>query len=616
MLSPTDQSELQRAIDDLIKAALQLNETARQLGRMEQGAPPAAVAAAATTTGGQAPSVIQLTADQRLICERVINAFETGSIQGDYSDITIFPDGPNEIRQITYGRAQTTEYSHLRELVDMYVNAGGKFSNDLRPFVDRIGRVALVDDSHFKDLLHRAGAQDQVMRDTQDVFFDRRYFQPALNWAQKNGFSRALSVLVIYDSFIHSGGILDLLRSRFPEAIPVRGGNEQEWIRQYVGVRNDWLQNNPRQVVRASAYRTRDLLREIGRNNWDLSILPISAHGVQVDARPLAIHMAAAPEATAAVPYFATEGISQADAGALDSDPAAPVAGEAEDLSRDSALANFGDGGALDLSPLASAAAAAPTLKLDMVRVRAFLQACETSTPRVTYGLGKKVPFLGAVPGRDFTKIDCSGFVREALRLATNPPLAFPDGSVNQHDWIRAHGFTRSTVSAALQSDGTVRIAFLRPQDTSSHIGHVVLIAGARTFESHGGVGPDSRAWTGAGWQAKTFVYILAPDAAHDMAMTAAGGPLLQAARPSSFTVHTGRRYRATLNLNGFYQLASNDMVAAELQRYGFNDVSVSGSGSTRYAEGTWSGPDTTAQLDDRIVSVVEVERPAVGQLA
>jgi chitosanase len=129
----------------------------------------------------------------------VINAFETGSIQGDYSDITIFPDGPNGIRQITYGRAQTTEYSHLRELVDMYVNAGGKFSNDLRPFVDRIGRVALVDDSQFKDLLHRAGAQDQVMRDTQDAFFDRRYFQPALNWAQKNGFSRALSVLVIYE---------------------------------------------------------------------------------------------------------------------------------------------------------------------------------------------------------------------------------------------------------------------------------------------------------------------------------------------------------------------------------------------------------------------------------
>jgi hypothetical protein len=245
--------------------------------------------------------------------------------------------------------------------------------------------------------------------------------------------------------------------------------------------------------------------------------------------------------------------------------------------------------------------------------VRAFLQACETSTPRVTYGLGKKVPFLGAVPGRDFTKVDCSGFIREALRLASTPPVAFPDGSVNQHDWVRAHGFTRSTVSAALQSDGLVRIAFLRPQDTSSHIGHVVLIAGAKTLESHGGVGPDSRAWTGAGWQASTFVYILAPDTA---AVAAGGGAMLQAAQPATFTVHTGRRYRATLSLGGIEQFASNDMVAAELQRYGFINVTVSGTAGTRFAEGTWRGPDTTAQLDARIVSVTEIPATAIGQFA
>jgi chitosanase len=622
MLNPVDESELQRAIDDLIKAALQLNETARQLSQMKQSPPPVAGAAAATVAGGQGASAIQLTADQRLICERVINAFETGSMQGDYSNITIFPDGPNGIRQVTYGRAQTTEYGNLRELVQMYVNAGGEFSNDLRPFVDRIGRMALVDDSHFKDLLHRAGAQDQVMRNTQDVFFDRRYFQPALNWAQTNGFSRALSALVIYDSFIHSGKILDLLRSRFPEAVPARGGNEQNWISQYVGVRNDWLQNNPRQVVRASAYRTRDLLREIGRNNWDLAILPISANGVQVDARPLAAHVASAAAGQPPGVPFLAQAASQIDAGASDGDPAAPVPGEADDVSHDGDLANFGENGALDLAPLAGAAAAAaasPTLELDMARVRAFLKACETSTPRVTYGLGKKVPRLGAVPGRDFTKVDCSGFIRQALRLATTPPVAFPDGSVNQHDWVRAHGFAKSSVSAALHSDGLVRIAFLRPQDTSSHIGHVVLIAGAKTLESHGGVGPDSRAWTGAGWQARTFVYILAPDtvvAAAAAGVAAGGDAMLQAAQPAAFTVHTGRRYRATLSLSGIEQFASNDMVATQLQRYGFIDVSVSGSGGTRHAEGTWSGPDTTAQLDAHIVSVAEIPAIAVRQFA
>jgi hypothetical protein len=55
--------------------------------------------------------------------------------------ISIFEDGPNDIRQITYGRSQTTEYGNLRELVQMYVEAGGRFSEDFRPFVERFGRT-------------------------------------------------------------------------------------------------------------------------------------------------------------------------------------------------------------------------------------------------------------------------------------------------------------------------------------------------------------------------------------------------------------------------------------------------------------------------------------------
>jgi hypothetical protein len=38
-----------------------------------------------------------------------------------------------------------------------------------------------------------------------------------------------------------------------------------------------------RAVVRASAYRTKDLLREVNRGNWDLSTRPILANGTPVD---------------------------------------------------------------------------------------------------------------------------------------------------------------------------------------------------------------------------------------------------------------------------------------------------------------------------------------------
>ena len=258
---------------------------------------------------------MNLTSSQKLICERIINVFETGSTRGDYGDISIYPDGPNRIRQITYGRSQTTEYSHLRELAQMYVDASGKYSEDLRPYVPLIGRTALVNNDTFKDLLRRAGREDTIMAQTQDVFFDRAYFQPALNWAKEHGFMQALSMLVIYDSFIHSGGILDFLRSRFREQAPVNGGDEKIWISEYVQARNDWLATNSRQVLRPTVYRTQCFAHEIARGNWDLSQLPIIAHGVRVDDKAPAVSRSLAMTAVRArepgmdgVPYLGPDG--------------------------------------------------------------------------------------------------------------------------------------------------------------------------------------------------------------------------------------------------------------------------------------------------------------------
>lgn len=291
-----------------------------------------------------------------------------------------------------------------------------------------------------------------------------------------------------------------------------------------------------------------------------------------------------------------------------DSDPAAPADGEISetaDLDTARVLANLGAPAAAATLAPATALAAFTTLAFDLSKAQAFLKACMTSTPRVTYGLGAKVPFHGAVPGKDFTKVDCSGFVREAIRLSTNPPT-FPDGSVVQHDWIREHGFQKATVDDGKLNDDVVRIAFLRPQDSPHGIGHVVLISRAVTLESHGGVGPDARAWDGSDWQAKAFVYVLARGA--QLAMAAAPGQAAAAlALAATFTVRHGRRYRATVVLNGFEQFASNSVIADKLMQVGFTNVDVTGSGGARQAEGTWGGPDTTAQLDPHLTGVVEL---------
>lgn len=198
--------------------------------------------------------------------------------------------------------------------------------------------------------------------------------------------------------------------------------------------------------------------------------------------------------------------------GPSDEDPAMPIADEiSETADFDSArvLSNLGGGSVEEQLDDPTAMALSAGLKVDAVAVQAFAKACMTSSPRVTYGLGAKVPFHGAKPGVQFTKIDCSGFVREAIRSATNPMVAFPDGSVVQHDWVRNRGFKRVSIGEGALKDNVMRIAFLRPQDSPHKIGHVVLLFQGQTFESHGGVGPDSRVWSGAGWQAKAFVYIL-----------------------------------------------------------------------------------------------------------
>jgi chitosanase len=226
---------------------------------------------------------MDISAKQRLVCERVVNVFETGSIKGKYGAISVYNDGPHRVRQITYGRSQTTEYGNLARLVDMYVKAGGTHAAELAPYVQLIGATPLVDNDAFKALLRRAGESDPVMWATQDRFFDLAYFQPALKWATDNGFVLPLSMLVIYDSFIHSGGILPFLRSRFAELTPKKGGDEKAWIRAYVEVRDRWLTTHSNPDLRPSAYRTRDLLREIKGGNWDLAHLPILANGVRVD---------------------------------------------------------------------------------------------------------------------------------------------------------------------------------------------------------------------------------------------------------------------------------------------------------------------------------------------
>ena len=72
----------------------------------------------------------------------------------------------------------------------------------------------------------------------------------------------------------------------------------------------------------------------------------------------------------------------------------------------------------------------------------------------------------------------------------------------------------------------------------------------------------------------------------------------------SEFTVHQGKRYRATLALNSVERLADNALIARKFRALGFSNVRVLGSGATRRVEGVWPGKDTSAPMPPQIVAV------------
>lgn len=220
--------------------------------------------------------------------EDIINVFESGSINGSYGTLVKYkdytdPSTHTNLVQVTYGRSQTTEFGNLKSLIKMYVDANGRFAQQLAPYLNYIGKKpGLCTDKTFCDTLINAGKTDPVMKNCQDDFFDSYYFMPALSWFNQMGFTLPLSLLVIYDSEIHSGGVPDFLRKRFAEKPPIKGGNEKIWIRQYVDVRHQWLKTHPKKILQNTIYRTQCFKKQIQNDNWYLT-QPVRANGINID---------------------------------------------------------------------------------------------------------------------------------------------------------------------------------------------------------------------------------------------------------------------------------------------------------------------------------------------
>jgi len=236
-------------------------------------------AASGTVAGG-------VTATQAAVAKAIVNLFETGEVLGQYGKVTLIA---GDTGHLTFGRSQTTLGSgNLAKLLQQYcANPGARFAARLAPYLPRFLAIdeSLDDDPRLHNVL-RATADDPVMRDTQDAFFDRTYWEPALRAAGRFGLHSPLAVAVVYDSVVHGSWLA--MRDRTTRAIgePASVG-EQAWIDAYVSTRRNWLETHARADLRQTVYRMDAFRRLLEQGFWGLE-LPLVVRGEEISSATLA----------------------------------------------------------------------------------------------------------------------------------------------------------------------------------------------------------------------------------------------------------------------------------------------------------------------------------------
>jgi chitosanase len=218
--------------------------------------------------------------DKKSLIKQILLAFEQSSTKIKYDKIYKYDDGPNDIKQITVSFG-ITEYGNLRNFIKSYIFSGGIHSKFFTDYVDKIGRVSLVNDDEFVNKLKEA-ASDPIMQECQEKAYDEMYIDPAYKFCEKNKLVTNLSKLVIADSYLHSGSILSSLRNSFKESVPVNGGDEYKWTELYCKARKSWLANHSRTILHKTVYRMNFMLDRIEKGDWELTQSPFNANGVKI----------------------------------------------------------------------------------------------------------------------------------------------------------------------------------------------------------------------------------------------------------------------------------------------------------------------------------------------
>ena len=226
-----------------------------------------------------------LTPLQKQTAQAIVNLFETSSARGDYGAVTVIP---GDTGHLSFGRSQTTLGSgNLHALLQRYCdNAGARFGSRLAPWLERIEQrdTSLDNELRLHNLL-RATADDPVMRETQDQFFDEDYWQPAARIAAAMGIATPLGLAVVYDSLIQ-GSWKTVRDLTIDHAGHLAELGERAWIEAYIATRHAWLAGHRRSDLRATAYRMEAFQRLAEQSYWGLE-LPLVVRGAELSTATL-----------------------------------------------------------------------------------------------------------------------------------------------------------------------------------------------------------------------------------------------------------------------------------------------------------------------------------------
>jgi chitosanase len=216
------------------------------------------------------------TEQQRTTIQSIIQIFETGGLsKKGYGIITNLRDDRGGL---TYGKHQASLNSgSLFGMLKGYSeNPQAQYGRAFLPYLQRLANAdaSLSTDQAFMQLLRNAGI-DPIMAYEQDKFFAQRYFQPAEAWLASRGYVHALTLAIVYDSFIHGSF------KRINANIPL--GSENMWAYNYVNARRNWLANSRNPLLRNCVYRPDTFSSMIKANRWDLE-LPLTIRGVTIRA--------------------------------------------------------------------------------------------------------------------------------------------------------------------------------------------------------------------------------------------------------------------------------------------------------------------------------------------